>query len=79
MKYIVNSFNKTETFCIFMVSIMKFLAAFSSAKYVFLFLILELFKNKRAQRALARSPEEKVKGHSGAIYRGPLMLSTKYW
>jgi len=25
------------------------------------------FKNKRAQRALGRSPEEKVKGHSGAI------------
>jgi len=25
-----------------------------------------------------RSPEEKVKGHSGAIYRGPLMLYTKY-
>ena len=35
--------------------------------------------NKRAQRALGRSPEEKVKGHSKAIYRGPLMLSTKYW
>ena len=32
--------------------------------------------NKRAQN---RSPEEKVKGHSGAIYRRPLMLSTKYW
>ena len=31
-----------------------------------------------AQRALGRSPEEKVKGHSGAIYRGPLMLYTKY-
>ena len=27
--------------------------------------------NKRAQRALGRSPEEKVKGHSGAIYREP--------
>ena len=25
-----------------------------------------LHKNKRAQRALGRSPEEKVKGHSGA-------------
>jgi len=37
------------------------------------------YKNKRAQRALDRSPEEKVKGHSGAIYKGPLMLSTKYW
>jgi len=35
--------------------------------------------NKRAQRALGRSPEKKVKGHSGAIYRGPLKLSTKYW
>ena len=34
--------------------------------------------NKRAQRALGRSPEEKVKGHSGAIYRGSLLLSTKY-
>jgi len=32
--------------------------------------------NKTAQRALGRSPEEKVKGHSGAIYRGPQMLST---
>ena len=37
------------------------------------------YTNKRAQRALGRSPEEKVTGHSGAIYRGPLMLSTKYW
>jgi len=35
--------------------------------------------NKRAQRVLGRSPEKKVKGHSGAIYRGQLMLSTKYW
>jgi len=35
--------------------------------------------NKKAQRSLGRSPEEKVKGHSGAIYRGSLMLSTKYW
>jgi len=38
-----------------------------------------IFKYKRAQRALGRSPEKKVKGHSGAIYRGPLMVSTKYW
>ena len=29
--------------------------------------------NKRAHGALGRSPEKKVKGHSGAIYRGPLM------
>jgi len=35
--------------------------------------------NKRPQRVLGRSPEEKVKGHSGAISRGPLVLSTKYW
>ena len=35
--------------------------------------------NKRAQGALGRSPEEKVKGQGEAIYRGPLMLSTKYW
>ena len=38
-----------------------------------------LLLNKRAQRALGRSPEEKVKGQGEAIYRGPLMLSTKYW
>jgi len=36
------------------------------------------YDNKRAQRALGRSPEEKVKGHSGAIYRGPLMFYTKF-
>jgi len=36
-------------------------------------------QNKRAQRALGRSPEEKVKIHSWAIYRVPLMvLYTKY-
>jgi len=28
-------------------------------------------KNKRAQRALGRSPEEKVKGHSGSYNREP--------
>jgi len=28
-------------------------------------------QNKRAQRALGRSPEEKVKGNSGANYREP--------
>ena len=28
-------------------------------------------KNKRAERALGRSPEEKVKGHSGANNREP--------
>jgi len=38
-----------------------------------------VFQNKRAQMALGRSPEEKVKGQGEAIYRGPLMLSTKYW
>jgi len=27
--------------------------------------------NKRAQRALGRSPEEKVKGHSGSNNREP--------
>ena len=40
---------------------------------------MTLCYNKRAQRALGRSPEEKVKGQGKAIYRGPLMLSTKYW
>ena len=38
-----------------------------------------IYINKRARKALGRSPEEKVKDYSGAIYRGPLMLSTKYW
>jgi len=38
-----------------------------------------IFVNKRAYRALGRSPEENVKGQGEAIYRGPLMLSTKYW
>ena len=28
-------------------------------------------KNKRAQRALGRSPEEKVEGHSGSNNREP--------
>ena len=37
------------------------------------------FLNKRAQSALGHSPEVKIKGHSKDIYRGPLMLSTKYW
>jgi len=32
---------------------------------------LLLYKNKRAQRALGRSPEEKVKGHSGGNNREP--------
>jgi len=27
---------------------------------------------------MGRSPEEKVKGYSAAIYRGTLMLYTKY-
>jgi len=34
--------------------------------------------NKRSHSTLGRSPDEKVKGHSGAIYRGPPMLHTKY-
>jgi len=46
--------------------------------FVNIFININIY-NKRTQRALGRSPEEKVKGHSGAIYRGPLMLSTKYW
>ena len=32
---------------------------------------LLLVSDKRAQRALGRSPEEKVKGHSGANNRDP--------
>jgi len=37
-------------------------------------MVLSSFSNKRAQKALGRSPEEKIKGHSGAIYRVPLMM-----
>ena len=33
--------------------------------------ILSPQRNKRAHRALGRSPEENVKGHSGVIYRRP--------
>ena len=43
------------------------------------FVIRRNENDKRAQRALGRSPEEKVKGQGETIYRGPLMLSTKYW
>jgi len=32
---------------------------------------ISCLENKRAQRALGRSPEEKVKGNSGANYREP--------
>jgi len=32
---------------------------------------LKILQNKRAQRALGRSPEEKVKGHSGSNNREP--------
>jgi len=39
----------------------------------------QVLENKTAQRAMGHSHDEKVKDHSGAIYRGPLMLSTKYW
>jgi len=35
--------------------------------------------NKRAQRPWVAHLRKRSKGHSGAIYRGPLMLSTKYW
>jgi len=31
----------------------------------------KIYNNKRAQRALGRSPEEKVKGHSGDNNREP--------
>ena len=39
----------------------------------------QMFVNLKQEGPLRRSPEEKVKGHSGAVYRGPLMLSTIYW
>jgi len=54
----------------------------SENETVFYFSLVSIQKgkeNKRAQRALGRSPEENVKGQGEAIYRGPLMLSTKYW
>ena len=34
-------------------------------------ILLVHIQNKRAQRALGRSPEEKVKGNSAANYREP--------
>ena len=47
-------------------------------KWIFILEILEYYynyidsrHNKRAQRALGRSPEEKVKGNSGANNREP--------
>ena len=40
-------------------------------KPVISFVISGMLPNKRAQRALGRSPEEKVKGHSGANNREP--------
>ena len=56
------------------------ITTFWKSKYIF-FTKIETFglfhHNKRAQRALGRSPEKKGQGE--AIYRGPLMLSTKYW
>ena len=36
-----------------------------------MFLNYKINRNKRAQRALGRSPEEKVKGHSEANNREP--------
>jgi len=46
---------------------MKALGLVVSDKKIFESFIL----NKRAQRALGRSPEERVKGHSGANNREP--------
>jgi len=39
--------------------------------HVRLLMCIWIIKNKSAQRALGRSPEEKVKGHSGANSREP--------
>jgi len=73
MKYEINTSPDFFTTLILNLTIQCNLAVKSSLQ------IKKILLNKRAQRALGRSPEEKVKGHSGAIYRGPLMLSTKYW
>jgi len=43
----------------------------SNIIYLFPQAFFILFLNKRAQRALGRSPEEKVKGHSGANNKEP--------
>ena len=56
---------------LYKMSFMKYMDMFPEGR--------EIIENKRAQRALGCSPEEKVKGQGEAIYRGPLMLSTKYW
>jgi len=39
--------------------------------YIGITMISAIIKNKRAQRALGRSPEEKIKGHSGKNNREP--------
>ena len=39
--------------------------------YFVFFRLKVTFVNKRAQRALGRSPEEKVEGHSGSNNREP--------
>jgi len=41
--------------------------------------IIKLATLKSAYKCILKTPEEKGKGHSEAIYKGPLMLSTKYW
>jgi len=43
----------------------------SSGNIVLTDSVFSTYTNKRAQRALGRSPEEKVKGHSGANNREP--------
>jgi len=50
-----------------------------TSNFLLIYFKPKISNNKGAQRALSRSTKEKVKGHSGAIYRGPLMLSIKYW
>ena len=44
-------------------------------------MFIHFIKETRGSKGLwpGRSPEENVKAQSGAIYRGLLMLSTKYW
>ena len=53
---------KLQRFCKYLLQIMKFEQKVKNATTK---------QTRRAQRALGRSPEEKVKGHSGANNREP--------
>jgi len=76
-KHVMSAHDNFYCYCIFCFITLKITCIILHCKHKCIFVHVILL-NKRAQRALGRSPEEKVKGHSEAIYRGPLMLYIKY-